>query len=160
MSNDSSAGRIRAIEDRQAIEQLILGDYPRALDKNDWPAYAALFAADGELVLGPTVVKGRDAIAKFLSAPDTFTQPLQPGAAPRRRLGPGEVLHLYGNPSIKISGDSAVAGTYWYEIGLLDGRPQLMPMAGRCDIQVRKIDGAWKLARFEIIRDMPPLPRQ
>src|SRR5271170_3800496 len=49
---DSAAARLQKVEDRQAIEQLLMGDYPRALDSNDWPAYAALFAKDGTLIMG------------------------------------------------------------------------------------------------------------
>jgi hypothetical protein len=48
---DSTAARLQKIEDRQAIEQLLMGDYPRALDSGDWAAYAALFAKDGTLVM-------------------------------------------------------------------------------------------------------------
>ncbi len=36
--------RLQRLEDRAAIEQLIFGDYPRALDGRDWKAYAATFA--------------------------------------------------------------------------------------------------------------------
>lgn len=50
-SADSAAMRLQKVEDRQAIEQLLMGDYPRALDSNDWAAYAALFAKDGTLIM-------------------------------------------------------------------------------------------------------------
>src|SRR5215472_3067715 len=40
---DSLQARLRQVEDRQAIEQRLMGDYPRALDAFNWKAYAALF---------------------------------------------------------------------------------------------------------------------
>jgi hypothetical protein len=56
-SADSAAARLQKIEDRQAIEQLLMGDYPRALDSGDWAAYAALFAKDGTLIMGGGATK-------------------------------------------------------------------------------------------------------
>src|SRR5580693_10410481 len=74
---DSTAARLQKVEDRQAIEQLLMGDYPRALDGNDWAAYAALFAKDGTLIMGggSTKVTGPSAIEKYFSSRPT------PGAA-------------------------------------------------------------------------------
>src|ERR1700691_5994111 len=74
---DSMAARLQKVEDRQAIEQLLMGDYPRALDSNDWAAYAALFAKDGTLIMndGATKVTGPAAIQGYFSARPT------PGAA-------------------------------------------------------------------------------
>src|SRR3954465_9291345 len=55
-------GRLAAVAQRAAIDQLVAGDYPRALDARDWDAYVALFTDDGELQLGAQPVKGRDGI--------------------------------------------------------------------------------------------------
>ena len=41
--------RVAAVMDRLAIDQLVAGDYPRALDARDWDAYVATFTDDGEL---------------------------------------------------------------------------------------------------------------
>ena len=38
---------IAALVDRQAIDQLVEGDYPRALDGRDWDAYAGTYTEDG-----------------------------------------------------------------------------------------------------------------
>ena len=54
--------------DRQAIEQLLAGDYPHALDTRDFDAYAALFTEDGELSLQGNTAKGRAAIKAFVGA--------------------------------------------------------------------------------------------
>ena len=48
-SAESVTARLQKVEDRLAIEQLLMGDYPRALDSNDWAAYAALFAVPLDL---------------------------------------------------------------------------------------------------------------
>lgn len=54
--------------DRQAIEQLLAGDYPHALDSRDFDGYAALFTEDGELTLQGQTAKGRAAIEAFVAA--------------------------------------------------------------------------------------------
>src|SRR4051794_14572076 len=68
---DSAVARLRQGQGRQAIEQLLMGDYPRALDHADWKAYAALFPPDGELSAGgsATPTKGRAAIEAQFSRP-------------------------------------------------------------------------------------------
>lgn len=53
-NSESAAMRMQQIEDRQAIEQLLMGDYPRALDSASWKAYSALFAQDGTLIRAKT----------------------------------------------------------------------------------------------------------
>ena len=66
---DSLAARIQRIEDRQAIEQLMVGDYPRALDSSNWKVYASFFAADGELIVNGTSIKGPAAIEAYFNRP-------------------------------------------------------------------------------------------
>lgn len=46
---DSLQARLRQVEDRQAIEQRLMGDYPRALDAFNWKAYAANCGKEQEL---------------------------------------------------------------------------------------------------------------
>ena len=53
-----SSDLVAAVMDRLAIDQLVAGDYPRALDARDWDAYVATFTDDGELVLGENRSKG------------------------------------------------------------------------------------------------------
>ncbi len=80
---DSAAARLQKVEDRQAIEQLLMGDYPRALDSNDWAAYAALFAKDGRLIMGGGATK--------LTGPMSIREVLQLAADPRSRGLPSSV---------------------------------------------------------------------
>ena len=42
------------MEDRQAIEPVMVGDYSRALDSSNWKAYASFFAGDGERIVNGT----------------------------------------------------------------------------------------------------------
>ena len=49
---DDLTTRVQRLEDLLAIHQLF-ADYGLALDAGDFDAYAALFAEDGEVLLGP-----------------------------------------------------------------------------------------------------------
>src|SRR5512134_3679204 len=93
--------------DRQAIEQLLAGDYPHALDSRDFDAYAGLFTEDGELTLQGNTARGRAAIKAFVAA-----LPAEP-----------RVIHPITNLSYQISGDTATGGAYWQDVGLVNGAP-------------------------------------
>src|SRR5579862_7853712 len=110
-SADSAAARLQKIEDRQAIEQLLMGDYPRALDSNDWAAYAALFAKDGTLIMGggATKLTGPASIREYFSSRPT------PGAAASAAASPCPVPagghrseHVVTNLTLQINGDTAI----------------------------------------------------
>jgi ketosteroid isomerase-like protein len=131
--------RIAALVDRQAIDQLVAGDYPRALDASDWDAYVATYAEDGELVLLGNSSKGRAAIKSFLAA--------QPAGA--------HVIHVISNLSYTINGDSATGGAYWQDIGNVNGAPGVV-VAGHYDDSLRKVNGAWKFTKRSIVIDFPP----
>ena len=79
--------RLQKLEDRAAIEQVIFGEYPRALDGRDWKAYAATFARDGVLVQGTQETKGPAAIEEQFSRPRT-PRPPAAGAAPAAGTAP------------------------------------------------------------------------
>ena len=49
---DDLAARVQRLEDRLEIHQLFI-DYGLALDAGDFDVYAALFAEQGEVLLGP-----------------------------------------------------------------------------------------------------------
>ncbi len=125
--------------DRQAIEQLLAGDYPHALDTRNFDAYAALFTEDGELTLQGNTAKGRAAIKQFVSA-----LPAEP-----------RVVHPINNLSYTIDGDSAQGGAYWQDIGLVNGAPGVV-VAGRYEDTLRKVDGQWRIATRNIIIEFAP----
>jgi uncharacterized protein (TIGR02246 family) len=127
--------RVAAIADRMAIDQLVAGDYPRALDAHDWDAYAATYTDDGVMSLAGQEAKGRAGIKTFLAA-----------------LPPDHINHVISNLSYKISGDTATGGAYWQDIGLVDGKPGVV-VAGHYEDTLRKVGGEWKFARRSIVID-------
>ena len=158
-SADDLAARLTAVQDRQAIDQLVLGDYPRALDEQRLRDYAALFTSDGQLVLpGLATLKGPDAIYKFLSTPGVFDATPAPGAprrAPSPLPKPYEIPHITSSPSYKVTGTTASGGAYWTEVRMVDGKPQVIGSGHYVD-ELRKVNGQWKFAKRTILRDVPP----
>jgi hypothetical protein len=126
--------RIAAAADRLAIDQLVAGDYPRALDARNWDAYVATFTADGELSLGEQKVKGPDGIKGLLNG-----LPAEP-----------RVIHVITNLSYTITGDTATGGAYWQDIGIGDS-PHGVLAAGHYVDALRKVNGAWKFTKREIV---------
>ncbi len=136
--------RIAAAAERLAIDQLVAGDYPRALDARDWDAYVATFTADGELSLGAQTVKGPAGIKGLLNG-----LPAEP-----------RVIHVISNLSYAIDGDRATGGAYWQDIGVGDS-PHGVLAAGHYVDALRKVNGAWKFTKREIVvqaQDGPPPP--
>ncbi len=125
--------------DRQAIEQLLAGDYPHALDTRDFDAYAALFTEDGELSLQGNTSKGRAAIKAFVSA-----LPAEP-----------RVIHPITNLSYTIDGDTAKGGAYWQDVGLVNGAPGVL-IAGRYEDTLRKVGDQWRIATRNIVIEFAP----
>jgi hypothetical protein len=159
MAAESLEARLRAVEDRLAIQELMTGEYPRALDGRNWKAYAETFTPDGELVTGGNTIKGREAIEKNFSTPRPPPPPApgQPPAPPRPAPAPGQIttMHVVTNLNFKIDGDRAVGGAYWETIGVRDGRSQVLG-AGHYEDVLRKVNGAWKFQRRVIANDLPP----
>lgn len=127
--------------DRQAIEQLLAGDYPHALDSRDFDGYASLFTEDGQLTLQGNTAKGRAAIRDFVAA-----LPPEP-----------RVMHPISNLSYTIDGDTAKGGAYWQDIGLVNGAPGVL-VAGRYEDTLRKVDGVWRIATRSIVIEFAPAP--
>jgi len=149
--DDSLAARIQRIEDRQAIEQLMVGDYPRALDSSNWKVYASFFAADGELLVNGTSIKGPAAIEAYFNRP----RPARAGAPanPEPRVG----KHVVTNLTIQITGDRAVAQGYWQTV-MARASGTTIAGAGHYEDVLKKENGAWKFLRRAIITEPPPAP--
>lgn len=131
---------VAGLLDRQAIEQLLAGDYPHALDTRNFDAYAALFTDDGELTLQGNTARGRTAIKDFVAA-----LPAEP-----------RVIHPITNLSYEIDGDTATGGAYWQDIGLAaDGSPAVL-IAGRYEDTLRKVGGEWRIAKRNIVIEFAP----
>ena len=137
----SLEARITATEDRQAIEQLVAGDYVRALDGHKWADYAATFTEDGELSVFNQTMKSRTAILTFFTTP-------------RPTLGPDvKISHIISNLSYRIEGANASGGAYWQDIGLApNGLPGVLS-AGHYEDVLRKVGGHWRFAKRTIVTD-------
>jgi ketosteroid isomerase-like protein len=131
--------RLRRLEDLERIRQLFV-EYKTVLDKQDFAAYAALFAADGEFIAGPQRARGRAAIQALVSG--------MPGSL----LGsaPGEDFHVVVNPLIELDAadpDRARAEVTWlYVVKDGDGAPALAKLGHYEDELVRE-GGQWKFLR-------------
>ena len=135
--------RLRRLEDLEQIRQLFV-EYKMVLDKQDFAAYGALFAADGEFVAGPQRARGPAAIQALVEA--------MPGSL----LGsaPGEDFHVVINPLIDLDPadpDRATAQVTWlYVIKGEDGGPALCKL-GHYDDQLIREAGRWRF----LCRDAP-----
>lgn len=94
---DSLEARLRALEDKEAIRELISRYGPLA-DNGDSEGVAALWTGDGSYAVGGMAeAKGRTAIAGLIDG-ETHRQLMQDGCA-----------HLLGPVAIELNGDVAVA---------------------------------------------------
>ena len=87
--------KVQRLEDLEEIRQLYI-DYGRHLDDGDPVAYAALFARQAKLRLGPV-------------ARADGSEEIERAAASIARRSPDEVkhsVHLLGSPRIELSGES------------------------------------------------------
>jgi hypothetical protein len=156
--NDDIDARLAALEDYRAINELVVGTYPRALDEVRYTDYTNMFTTDGELVMGDITLKGPAEIEKFLSTPGVWDEVPEPGEEskpPSPLPTPYGVPHIISNPYYTITGDTAVGGAYWSEVKIKEGQSQVT-LVGHYKDTFRKVDGQWKFSRREIMRDVPP----
>jgi ketosteroid isomerase-like protein len=143
---DGVEARLRRLEDLARIRQLFV-DYKIVLDKQDFGAYATLFAEDGEFVAGTQQVKGRAAIQALVAG--------MPGSL----LGsaPGDDFHVVVNPLIDLDAgdpDRARAEVTWlYVVKGKDGGPALAKLGHYEDVLVREA-GRWLFGRREAPTDI------
>jgi len=147
---DSTAERLRRLEDLEQIRQLFV-EYKRVLDKQDFAAYGALFAADGEFIATPQEglqqARGPAAIQALVEA--------MPGSL----LGsaPGDDFHVVINPLIELDADDpdrARAEVTWlYVVKGQDGLPSPAKL-GHYDDQLVRENGRWRFLRREAPTDI------
>jgi ketosteroid isomerase-like protein len=146
----SAEDRLRRLEDLEQIRQLFV-EYKRVLDQQDFAAYGALFAADGEFIASPQQglqqAKGPAAIQALVEA--------MPGSL----LGsaPGDDFHVVINPLIELDADDpdrARAEVTWlYVVKGDDGLPSPAKL-GHYDDQLVREDGRWRFLRREAPTDI------
>jgi hypothetical protein len=156
---EDEAARLKAIGDRQEIEQMLMGDYPRALDSANWVAYGALFAKDGELIMqgGATKRTGPAAITDFFTKMPAFggqgaASAPSPCPVP---AGTPRTMHVVTNLSLHIDGDTATDQAYWETIATRDCK-SVVAGAGHYEDVLKREDGKWEFAKREIFDDLPP----
>jgi len=148
LDGDSRGARLRRLEDREQIHQL-LAEYKRVLDSKDFSGYAALFAEEGEFVAGPARAKGQAAIQAMVEA--------MPGSD---LLGAkaGDDFHLMINPQVELdagNADRARAQSTWvYVVIGEDGGPLVSKVGHYADELVRE-GGRWRFLRREAPMDIP-----
>jgi len=158
-SKGTSATQMQQIEDRQAIEQLLMGDYPRALDSANWKAYGALFAKDGTLIMQGGAIKrtGPAAIEEFFTKMPAFggqAAASTPSPCPVP-AGTPRTMHVVTNLSVHIEGDMATDQAYWETIATRDCK-SVVAGAGHYEDTLKREDGKWKFAARQIFDDLPP----
>jgi uncharacterized protein (TIGR02246 family) len=144
---DALEARVQRLEDLLAIHQLFV-DYGEHLDAGDFAAYAALFADDGEILLGPMGrAKGRAAIQELME----------------KTLGAsvGSTRHVVSGPRVNLNGDTATSTVIWTVFENEDGKARSTAFGHHHDELVR-VDGRWYFKKRKGTVDLPSVmpPRQ
>ncbi len=136
------ASRVQRLEDRAAIERLLL-EYGRALDARDFKAYSQLFARDGVWSGGMGTAQGPAAIQEFMKK-----------AIP----GPNAAhnYHILSNFVIEVHGDTATAWSRWMFMVPGPDKAAVAAQSGRYDDTLVREDGLWKFKRRVASNDIPP----
>jgi len=146
-ANEDVAARLRRLEDLEEIRQLF-EDYVHHLDRGHFAEYAALYAKDGKMRLGPAKADGREEIERV--ARESFSHP--DGAGSDDRMGG---FHIVSGPQIHLDGDTATGQVMWTVIARgEDGIPRVTMVGHHADDLVRE-DGRWRFARRRGFIDMP-----
>lgn len=133
--------RLQRLEDLAEINQLFI-DYGVYLDAGEFASYASLFAADGEVKLGPM---GR---AKG---------PADIQALMERVLTPllGTSYHVISSPVVKLDGDTATSKVMWTVVARqADGQPYVSMVGKHHDELVRE-NGRWRIKSRRGTMDIP-----
>ncbi len=138
---DALEARIRRLEDLQAIQQLFI-DYGEHLDAGDFDAYAALFAEDGEILLGPLGrARGRAEIRALMTS-------MLAGSV-------GRTYHVVSSPRITLDGDRATATVMWSAASLADDGLARITMIGHHVDELVRVDDRWYFQRRRGVVDLP-----
>jgi hypothetical protein len=132
----STEARLRELEDRQAIHELLM-NYGRTLDNRDFAGFERLFTADAEYGGGKLQYKGPAEIRKWLETA------LKANAAPM----PGRDWHFLLNEMVTLDGDQATAVSLGAFFVRGEGNKlESNSIAIYTDLLVRQ-DGVWKFRR-------------
>jgi hypothetical protein len=140
MSDDLKA-RLRRVEDLLEIQQLFV-DYGRHLDAGAFEDYAALFADDGEIFLGPL---GRAKGPKEIH--DLMSKNLE------GRIG--ESLHIISSPRISLDGDHATSEVMWTVLRRNEKGLPVVEAVGRHRDELVRERGRWCFRKRKGYVDIP-----
>jgi ketosteroid isomerase-like protein len=150
ISSQSIESRLRALEAREEIRQLLI-EYGRLLDQRDFRAFSKLFTEDAEYFGGGAIyaARGPAAIAKFVE--EVF------------RRNPSELrfpnFHLFANETIQVNGNEAVAVSKGlFVVPTEADTPEMVMMATYNDVLIQD-NGRWKFKRRVVHMEIPaPAP--
>ena len=140
----SAADRLRRLEDRAEIRQLIQ-TYRVHLDARDLTAYGLLFAADGEWLGGTGYGK----------APAGITAMLEERLPGNTSESGQSSWHLVAEPEIVLHGDQATGDVTWALVGRGDADTPALQLLGHYEDTYTREDGRWKFQRRVAYTDIP-----
>ena len=138
---DALEARLARLEDLMEIHQLFI-DYGRYLDAGDFDAYASLFAADGEVLLGPM---GRAQGPENIKALMTKTLAGSVGTS----------FHIVSSPAVTLDGDRATSVVMWTVVNRDVGGQATVSMIGRHVDELVREEGRWRFRRRKGFVDIP-----
>jgi uncharacterized protein (TIGR02246 family) len=141
----SFEGRLRRLEDRAEIRQLIQ-DYRRNLDARHLTEYGLLFAADGEWFGGTGYGKSPAGITAML-------EERLPGNT--SVSGEQSSWHLVTEPEIVLHGDRATGDVTWALVARGDGGMPALRLLGHYEDTYVREDGRWRFQRRIAHTDLP-----
>lgn len=136
-------------QDRAEIEDL-MARYLFAIDYQDWDAYVATFAPDGELEFASGSCKGRAAIREMVAS---FSERI--GKLYCTEDGqPARLRHVILQSAIRVEGPRAWARALWLEMAN-NGPGDAMKMGtyGIYEDEIEKLDGRWLFTRRRILNE-------
>jgi 3-phenylpropionate/cinnamic acid dioxygenase small subunit len=136
---DDTAARVRALEDRAEINDLIIR-YAEAVDNRDNATLANCFTDDAEATFAGVPVPGRggDAVVAFLSSLG--------GGAPRPAT-PIKTSHLFMNVVVTLDGDEADARSS-ASVYSVRGEPEQVRIRGiSYHDRMRRTPDGWRIAK-------------
>jgi hypothetical protein len=140
----SADGRLRQLEDRAEIRQLIQ-TYRQHLDARDLTAYGLLFAADGEWLGGTGYGKSPAGITAMLEE-----------RLPGNTSESGQSSwHLVAEPEIVLHGDQATGDVTWALAARGDDDTPTLQLLGHYEDTYVRENGHWKFQRRVAYTDIP-----
>jgi hypothetical protein len=141
---ESIEQRFKRIEDREAIEELLI-TYGQFLDKQDLVGYSNLFAADGVWEGGIGSAKG----------PAEIRQMLETVFARTTRGQYVGSYHIMSDVIIDVDGDSATSWSRWtWLVEAEDGSP-VPRRSGHYEDKLVRENGQWKFKHRLTVTELP-----